>query len=77
MARNQFIEAIHEARYDLETCAEKDKPAARAKLYTLLDQAALRTDPPVRPDDILDALYDDYKDFRRMKLRQQWPRLKR
>ncbi len=35
MSHNPRIEAIHEARYDLEMCAEKDKPAARAKLYSL------------------------------------------
>jgi hypothetical protein len=33
MPRNALIEAIHEARYDLQTCAEKDKPAARKRLY--------------------------------------------
>jgi len=56
MSRNPLIEAIHEARYDLQTCAEKDKPGARAKLYTLLHEAASRANPPVRPDDVLDAV---------------------
>jgi hypothetical protein len=59
MSRNPLIEAIHEARYDLETCAEKDKPAARGKLYALLDEAALRAKPPARPETVLDALHDD------------------
>jgi hypothetical protein len=77
MSRNPLIETIHEARYDLQTCAEKDKPAARKKLYELLSQAASRANPPARPDDVLDALYDDYKEFRRMKRRQEWPKLKR
>ena len=75
MSRNPLIEAIHEARYDLQTCAEKDKPAARRKLYDLLNQAAARVHPPVRPDDVLDALYDDYKEFLRLKRKQAWPRL--
>jgi hypothetical protein len=75
MSRNPLIEAIHEARYDLQTCAEKDKPVARRKLYHLLEQAGLRGDPPVRPDDVLDALYADYKEFRRMKRRLEWPKL--
>jgi hypothetical protein len=60
MSRNPLIEAIHEARYDLQTCAEEMKPAARQKLYDLLEQAACGAHPPVRPDDVLDALYDDY-----------------
>jgi hypothetical protein len=42
MSRNPLIETIHEARYDLQTCAEKDKPAARAKLYALLEQAGAK-----------------------------------
>ena len=75
MSRNPLIEAIHEARYDLQTCAEKDKPTAREKLYDLLERAALKRNPPTRPDDILDALFEDYKEFRRMKRRQEWPKL--
>ena len=75
MSRNPLIEAIHEARYDLQTCAEKDKPAARQKLFDLLGQAAVSANPPARPEDVLDALYDDYKEFRRMKRKQEWPKL--
>lgn len=75
MSRNPLIEAIHEARYDWQTCAEAAKPVARQKLYALLRQAASRAHPPARPDDVLDALYDDYKEFRRMKRRQEWPKL--
>ncbi|MCW5550902.1 MAG: hypothetical protein KIS67_01925 [Verrucomicrobiae bacterium] len=75
MSRNPLIEAIPEARYDLQTCAEKAKPAARQKLYGLLQQAASQTKPSVRPDDVLDALYEDYREFRRMKRRQEWPKL--
>jgi len=76
MSRNPLIEAIHEARYDLQTCAEKEKPAARKKLYDLLGQASSKANPPVRAEDVLDVLYDDYKEFRRMKRRQQWPKLR-
>lgn len=75
MARNPLIEAIHAARYDWQTCAQKDKPAARKKLYDLLHQAASRANPPARPDAVLDALYNDYKEFRTMRRRQEWPRL--
>ncbi len=75
MSRNPLIEAIHEARYDLQTCAEKQKPAARKKLYDLLNEAGSRAHPPVPPDDVLDLLYDDYKEFRRMKRTQEWPKL--
>jgi hypothetical protein len=75
MSRNPLIEAIHEARYDLQTCAEADKPAARRKLNDLLKQAAVKAKLALRPEDLLDALYDDYKEFRRMKRRGEWPKL--
>ena len=75
MSRNPLIEAIHEARYDLHTCAEKDKPAARKKLYDLLEQAVAKAKSPVRPEVVLDALHDDYKEFCLMKRRQEWPKL--
>ena len=76
MSRNPHIEALHEARYCLQTCAEKDKPAARKKLYALLAEAAAKAAPPVRPDDVLDALHDDYKEFCRMKRKEEWPKLR-
>jgi hypothetical protein len=75
MSRNPHIEAIHEARYQLQTCAEKERPAARQHLRALLERAAARANPPVQPRDLLDALYDDYKEFRRMKRKQEWPTL--
>ncbi|MBM3882624.1 MAG: hypothetical protein FJ387_23365 [Verrucomicrobia bacterium] len=76
MSRSPLNEAIHEARCDLQTCAEKDKPAARQKLYEVLEQAACRARTPARPEEVLDALHDDYREFRRMKHRQEWAKLK-
>jgi hypothetical protein len=75
MSRNPLIEAIHEARYHLQTCAEIEKPEARKQLYALLDQAAARAHPPARPEAVLDLLHDDYKEFRRMKRKQEWSKL--
>jgi hypothetical protein len=66
MSRNPQIEAIHQARYHLQTCAEREKPAARKRLYDLLHQAAARVKPPATPEAVLDALHDDYREFRRM-----------
>jgi hypothetical protein len=48
---------------------------AREKLYDLLRQAAARVNPPATPEEVLDALYDDYREFRRMKRQQEWPKL--
>jgi hypothetical protein len=76
MSRNPQIEAIHKARYHLQGCAEKEKSAARAHLDDLLNQAAARVNPPVRPEDVLDALFDDYREFCRTKRRQEWAKLR-
>ena len=75
MSRNPDIEAIHEAPYHLQTCAEKERPAALQHLHVLLERAAAKANPPVRPSELLDALYDDYKEFHRMKRNQEWPKL--
>jgi len=76
MSRNPQIEAIHEARYHLQTCAENDKSVARSRLYDLLNRAAVKSNPPVRPDEVLDALYEDYKEFCRMKRKEEWAKLR-
>jgi hypothetical protein len=75
MARNALIEAIHEARYDLETCARHDRASRERKLYELLRQALERADSRTKPDELLDALFDDYREFKRGKKSQEWARL--
>jgi hypothetical protein len=76
MSRNPEIEAIHEARYDVQTCANRDKPAARKRLHYRLMVAAAKANPPVQPNDVLDALFDDYREFCRIKRKQEWPKLR-
>lgn len=76
MSRNPLIEAIHEARYDLETCADQEQAAFRRKLDDLVAQALAQAGAKAMAREVLDALYDDYKEFRRMKTRQQWPKLR-
>lgn len=48
MSRNPLIEAIHEARYDLQTCAEKDKPAAAGSSTGCSERLPPE---PIRPHD--------------------------
>jgi hypothetical protein len=76
MSRNPLIEAIHAARYDLETCAAHDQAAFRRKLDDLLAQAIIQSTSKATPHQVLDILYDDYKEFRRMKRKQEWPKLR-
>ena len=75
MSRNPLIEAIHEARYDLETYAPHQKQELRRKLDELIAQAAARSASKPSRHEVLDLLYDDYKEFRRMKRKQEWPKL--
>jgi hypothetical protein len=75
MSRNPLIEAIHEARYDLETCSPEEQAACRRQLEGLVEQALTQTGAKTSISTVLNALYDDYKEFRRMKRRQEWPRL--
>jgi hypothetical protein len=56
-------------------CEILHQPAARKRLYDLLAGAIANAKSAARPDDLLDALYDDYKEFSRMKRRQEWPKL--
>jgi hypothetical protein len=76
MSRNPLIEAIHEARYDLETCAPHQKQELRRKLDALIAQATARSASKPSRHEVLDILYDDYKEFRRMKRKQEWPKLR-
>ena len=43
MSRNPLIEAIHAARYDLETSAAHDQAASRRKLADLVAQAIIQS----------------------------------
>ena len=76
MSRNPLIEAIHEARYDLETCAPHQKLELRRKLDELIAQATARSASKPSRHEVLDMLYDDYKEFSRMKRKQEWPKLR-
>lgn len=75
MSRNPLIEAIHNARYDLETCSAEEHDACRRKLNDLVAQVLIQSNSKATPHEVLDALHDDYREFRRMKRRQEWPRL--
>ena len=75
MSRNPLIEAIHVARYDLETCAPRDRAAFRRQLEEIVSQAIAQSKSKATPSQVLDILYDDYKDFRRVKWKQEWAKL--
>jgi hypothetical protein len=75
MSRNPLIEAIHAARYELESCARTERGAFIRKLNELLRQALDRAGSKETPNLLLDALFDDYREFKRSKKREEWARL--
>jgi hypothetical protein len=75
MSRNPLIEAIHAARYDLETGAAHEQAAFRKRLDGLVAQAIAQSNSKATPHQVLDLLFDDYREFRRLKRRQEWPKL--
>ncbi len=75
MSRNPLIEAIHQARYDLETCARHQRAAHERKLNELLRQSLDRAKSKATPERLLDAMFDDYLEFKRGRKREAWPRL--
>jgi hypothetical protein len=77
MSRNPRIEAIHAARYDWETASTEEKEVALWKLHRLLDAAIAASGLEVSRNQLLDTLYSDYKEFKRMKTREAWARLKK
>lgn len=76
MARNPLIEAIHAARYDLEGCARHERDGCLRKLNELLRQALDRAGSKVTPEQLVDALFDDYREFKRGRKQEEWARLK-
>lgn len=75
MSRNPRIEAIHQARYDRATCAPEEEPACEAKLNKLLDEAIGASRSHTSRRQLLDLLYEDYREYLRMMRRKDWPRL--
>jgi hypothetical protein len=75
MARNPLIEAIHAARYDLETCARQERSACETVLYGLLRQVLAASASTASPEQLLDALFDDYREFKRARKREEWAKL--
>jgi len=69
MSRNPLIEAIHEARYGLKTCARRARAACQRTVDELLRQSLDRAGSKITPEQLLDALFVDDREFKRGKER--------
>jgi len=80
MARNPDLEAILQARYELETCAPDQKTACRTRLDTLIEAAlaksAKRDLSPRAFIEITAAAYQEFKLARKKEERARLSRLR-
>jgi len=78
MSRHPDLEAILQARYDLETCAPHEKTRCRARLEGLMDDALTKAGTKgVSHRDLIQILADAYQEFKRAKRKQERARLSR
>jgi hypothetical protein len=66
VARHELLEAILQAPFDLEYAEPKDLPVCLERLNVLLDQGIAGTHLTRR--ELLSALRDRYKDYKRAQL---------
>ncbi len=69
MGRHELLEAILRAQFDLEYAEPKNLPACRDRLNALLDQAL--TGKHLMRRELLSALRDRYKEYKRAQLQTE------
>jgi len=78
MARHPELEAILQARYDLETCGPSEKTERRARLDSLLQaalsQAGIRS---LSQRGLIEIMAEPYREFKRAKRREERAKLSR
>jgi hypothetical protein len=78
MARNPELEALLQAKFDLDTCGDDNTATHRKRFEELLDKALAKASRPnVSREMIEESLREPYRDFRRAKIREERARLSR
>lgn len=78
MARHPELEAILQARYELETCEPSEKTKRRAKLDALLEAALPKTgNRSLTPRALIEITADAYQEFKLARKRAERTRLSR
>lgn len=78
MARNLELEAILQARYELETCEPSQKTARRARLETLLEAALAEAgNQSLTPRALIEITAEAYQEFKLARKRAERTRLAR
>jgi len=78
MARNPELEAILQARYELETCEPAQKTERRAKLDALLEAAVAQSGTPgMTPRALIEITAEAYQEFKLARKKAERARLSR
>ena len=78
MSRNPELEALLQAKFDLDYCAIDQRPAFLQRFHGLLDQAIAKDIiPRLTRHELEEAVQEPYREFRRTKLLEERARLAR
>ena len=72
MSRNPELEAILQAKFDLDNCSDDEQKARQQHYHELLDAAAAKVEiPGMRRRQLEELLLEPYREFRLSKMREE------
>ena len=78
MSRNPELEALLQAKFDLDTCADEKLEGLRRRYEELLEQALTRVAHSALTREMIEeALLEPYREFRRARIQEERSRLSR
>ena len=78
MSRNPELEALLQAKFNLDYCATDQRDVYLSRFHTLLDQAIAKSSVPgLTRLQVEELLREPYREFRRAKLIEERARLSR
>ena len=75
MSRHPDLEAILQARYDLENCEPAEKTRRHAHLESLIDRALVKEGKGISHQALIQILADAYQEFKRLFSGPRWEKL--
>ena len=76
MSRNPELEALLQAKFDMDTCGDDQLALHRQRFESLLQQALSKTSGVTR-DALEESLREPYREFRQARIREERARLSR
>jgi hypothetical protein len=78
MSRNPELEALLQAKFDLDTCADDQMALYRQRFDELVKQVLAKSSRPgVSRERLEESLLEPYREFRRAKIHEERARLSR